>query len=140
MRGLIDEMLLLAALDRGEIATGEQADAGAAAEAVVADRRARRTWRSRDLRFVAARGLRVPVAPRLLEVVLGNLLDNALLHAGADAVVSVDVHASPAARSRSPSATPASASRPSTCRTCSSASTAPRRRARARARASASPS
>jgi signal transduction histidine kinase len=91
MRGLIDEMLLLAALDRGEIATGEHADAGAAAEAVVADRRARRTWRSRDLRFVAARGLRVPVAPRLLEVVLGNLLDNALLHAGADAVVSVDV-------------------------------------------------
>jgi signal transduction histidine kinase len=91
MRGLIDEMLLLAALDRGEIATGEHADAGAAAEAVVGDRRARRTWRSRDLRFVAARGLRVPVAPRLLEVVLGNLLDNALLHAGADAVVSVDV-------------------------------------------------
>ena len=84
MRGLIDEMLLLAALDRGEIATGEHADAGAAAEAVVADRRARRTWRSRDLRFVAARGLRVPVAPRLLEVVLGNLLDNALLHAGAE--------------------------------------------------------
>ena len=33
MRGLIDEMLLLAALDRGEIATGEHADAGAAAEA-----------------------------------------------------------------------------------------------------------
>lgn len=91
MRGLIDEMLLLAALDRGEIASGEHADAGAAAEAVVADRRARRTWRSRDLRFVAGRGLRVPVAPRLLEVVLGNLLDNALLHAGADAVVSVDV-------------------------------------------------
>jgi signal transduction histidine kinase len=91
MRGLIDEMLLLAALDRGESATGEHADAGAAAEAVVADRRARRTWRSRDLRFVAARGLRVPVAPRLLEVVLGNLLDNALLHAGGDAVVSVGV-------------------------------------------------
>jgi signal transduction histidine kinase len=91
MGRLIDEMLLLAALDRGETATGEHADAGAAAEAVVADRRARRTWRSRDLRFVAARGLRVPVAPRLLEVVLGNLLDNALLHAGADAVVSVDV-------------------------------------------------
>jgi two-component system phosphate regulon sensor histidine kinase PhoR len=91
MRGLIDEMLLLAALDRGEIVAGENADAGAAAEAVVADRRARRTWRSRDLQFVAARGLRVPVAPRLLEVVLGNLLDNALLHAGADAVVSVAV-------------------------------------------------
>jgi two-component system phosphate regulon sensor histidine kinase PhoR len=91
MRGLIDEMLLLAALDRGEIVSGEQADAGAAAEAVVADRRARRSWRSRDLQFVATRGLRVPVAPRLLEVVLGNLLDNALLHAGPVAVVSVAV-------------------------------------------------
>jgi signal transduction histidine kinase len=93
MRGLIDEMLLLAALDRGEIPSGDQADAGAAAEAVVADRRARRTWRNRDLRFVAARAQRVAVAPRLLEVVLGNLLDNALLHAGEDARVSVEVRA-----------------------------------------------
>jgi len=91
MRGLIDEMLLLAALDRGEIPTGDQADAGAAAEAVVADRRARRAWRNRDLRFMATRAQRVAVAPRLLEVVLGNLLDNALLHAGDDAIVSVDV-------------------------------------------------
>lgn len=91
MRGLIDDMLMLAALDRGEIATGEHADAGAAAEAVVADRRARRTWRGRDLQFVAVRGLRVQIAPRLLEVVIGNLLDNALLHAGPDAMVTVAV-------------------------------------------------
>jgi two-component system phosphate regulon sensor histidine kinase PhoR len=91
MRGLIDEMLLLAALDRGEIPTGDQADAGAAAEPVVADRRARRAWRNRELRFMAARAQRVAVAPRLLEVVLGNLLDNALFHAGDDAIVSVDV-------------------------------------------------
>ena len=59
MRGLIDEMLLLAALDRGEIPSGDQADAGAAAEAVVADRRARRAWRNRDLRFMATRAQRV---------------------------------------------------------------------------------
>ena len=91
MRGLIDEMLLLAALDRGETPTGDLADAGRAAEAVVADRRARRAWRNRDLRFIATRAQRVAVAPRLLEVVLGNLLDNALLHAGDAAVVSVDV-------------------------------------------------
>jgi len=91
MRGLIDEMLLLAALDRGETPTGDVADAGRAAEAVVADRRARRAWRGRDLRFMATRAQRVAVAPRLLEVVLGNLLDNALLHAGDTAVVSVDV-------------------------------------------------
>ena len=140
MRGLIDEMLLLAALDRGEIRQPATRPTPAPPP--------RRWWptaaraargASRDLRFVATRASASPVAPRLLEVVLGNLLDNALLHAGDGARSCPSTcDALGPATSRSPSATPASASRPSTCRTCSSASTAPRRRAPARAPASAS--
>jgi signal transduction histidine kinase len=92
MRRLIDEMLLLAALDRGETAsTVETCDAGGIAEAVIADRRARRTARDRGLSVTADRGKRVPVPARLLEVVLGNIVDNALRHAGPDARVDVTV-------------------------------------------------
>jgi signal transduction histidine kinase len=91
MRRLIDDMLLLAALDGGVAGGGETADAGAAAEAVVGDRLARRSGRGRDLRAEAARGLRVAVPRRLLETVVGNLVDNALRHAGPQAAVRVDV-------------------------------------------------
>ncbi len=91
MRRLIDDMLLLAALDSGAIGGGQTADAGASAEAVVGDRLARRPGRGRDLRTLAERGLRVAVPARLLETMIGNLVDNALRHAGADAIVRVDV-------------------------------------------------
>jgi len=93
MRVLIDEMLLLAALDRGEIsAAGASSDAALIAEQVVADRAARRVGRGRALSVEATRGLIVPVAPRLLEVVIGNIVDNALSHGGEGAAVAVTVH------------------------------------------------
>jgi len=92
MRRLVDEMLLLASLDRGKAAVAEGvSDAGRIAEDVVADRRSRRAQRNRALAVVAAHGLSVGVAPRLLEVVIGNLVDNALRHAGGDATVDVSV-------------------------------------------------
>ncbi len=92
MRRLIDEMLLLAALDQGEATlSAETADPGAIAEAVIADARARRTGRGRRLEVDAVSGLRVAIAGRLLEVVIGNLVDNALRHGGPDAVVTVSV-------------------------------------------------
>jgi two-component system, OmpR family, phosphate regulon sensor histidine kinase PhoR len=92
LRRLIDEMLLLAALDRGEVmVSDETADAGASAEAVIADRGARRASRKRALSVDATRGLSVPLPARLLEVVIGNLVDNALRHAGPDAAVFVSV-------------------------------------------------
>ncbi len=47
--------------------------------------------RGRDLDVQAASAASVQVAPRLLEVVIGNLVDNALRHAGADASVTVTV-------------------------------------------------
>ena len=125
MRGLIDEMLLLAALDRGESATGEQADAGAIAEAVVADRarppdvagprpavrrRARACacpWRRACSRWCSATCSTTrcctPAPTRSVSVAVG-----ARRQRGRD-------------RGRT---TPASASHPSTCRTSSSASTA----------------
>ena len=92
MRRLVDEMLLLASLDRGKAAVAEGvSDAGRIAEDVVADRRSRRAQRNRELEVEAAHGLSVGVAPRLLEVVIGNLVDNALRHAGGDATVGVSV-------------------------------------------------
>jgi two-component system, OmpR family, phosphate regulon sensor histidine kinase PhoR len=94
MRRLIDEMLLLAALDRGEVVpSNETADPGAIADAVIADARARRTGRGRRLEADVVPGLRVAIAGRLLQVVIGNLVDNALRHGGPDATVTVVVRA-----------------------------------------------
>ncbi len=91
MRRLIDEMLMLAALDRGGIAGVDgRCDAGVVAEQAVDAARERPAARGRSIRLAASHGLIVPVSGKLLEVVIGNLVDNALVHAGADA--EVDVH------------------------------------------------
>jgi signal transduction histidine kinase len=90
MRRLIDEMLLLAALDRGRTAVGGGvADLADLAGRIVDEARTRRIGRGREIHFSADGALDVPVAPRLLEVVVRNLIDNALLHGGGDAVVDV---------------------------------------------------
>jgi signal transduction histidine kinase len=92
MRELVDEMLLLAALDRGQAALSEgDCDASAVAERVVAARVARARQSGMTLRVDAAPGLRVPVGEQLLEVVIGNVVDNALKYAGEGAEVEVDV-------------------------------------------------
>ena len=91
MRELVDEMLLLAALDRGEAALQEgETDAAECARGVVASRAARARASGVALELRAAPDLLVPISQRLLEVVLGNLLDNAIKHAGAGAHVVVE--------------------------------------------------
>jgi two-component system phosphate regulon sensor histidine kinase PhoR len=92
MRELVDEMLLLAALDRGQAALSEgDCDASAVAEQVVASRVARARQNGMMLRVDAAPGLRVPIGEQLLEVVIGNVVDNALKYAGEGAEVEVGV-------------------------------------------------
>ena len=92
MRRLIDEMLLLAALDRGRLAVADGvADACAMAAHVVADARQRRIGRGREITLTAPGEIDVPVAALLYEVVIHNLVDNALIHGGPDARVDVTV-------------------------------------------------
>ncbi len=92
MRELVDEMLLLAALDRGQAALSEgDCDASAVAERVVTSRVVRARQSGMTLRVDAAAGLRVPIGEQLLEVVIGNVVDNALKYAGSGAEVEVGV-------------------------------------------------
>ena len=92
MRRLIDEMLLLAALDRGRLAVADGiADACAIAAHVVADARQRRIGRGREITLTAPGEADVPVAARLYEVVIQNLVDNALIHGGPEAHVDITV-------------------------------------------------
>jgi signal transduction histidine kinase len=92
MRQLVDEMLLLAALDRGEAALAEgDCDASAVADRVVTARVARAGQNGMVLRADTVPGLRVPIGEQLLEVVIGNVVDNALKYAGAGAEVEVAV-------------------------------------------------
>ena len=90
MRQLIDEMLLLAALDRGEAAlTASEADAAEVVRGVVAARAGRARERGMHLEASVSPGLNVQVPERLLEVVLGNVVDNAINYAGDGASVEV---------------------------------------------------
>jgi signal transduction histidine kinase len=92
MRELIDGMLMLAALDRGQAALAEgESDAGEVAARVIETRRARAAASGMALRSSIVPGLLVPVAEALLEVVIGNVIDNAIRHAGAGATVTVAV-------------------------------------------------
>ena len=92
IRTLIDEMLLLAALDRGRLAVaGGTVDASVLTRQVVEDARQRRSGRGRDVEASIEDGVEVPVAARLYEAVVQNLVDNALVHAGPDAAVRVEL-------------------------------------------------
>ena len=93
MRELVDEMLLLAALDRGQAALSEgDCDASAVAERVVAARVARGAAERDDPAHRRSRRVsRVPIGEQLLEVVIGNVVDNALKYAGEGAEVEVHV-------------------------------------------------
>ena len=94
IRRLIDEMLLLAALDRGRLAVADGlVDAAEATQRVVEDARQRRIGRGREIAVDVEPDLDVPVAARLYEVVVQNLVDNALIHGGAEAAVRVSLRA-----------------------------------------------
>ena len=90
MRRLIDEMLLLAALDRGRLAVADGVvDASSTTLKIVEEVRQRRISRGRVISSEIADDIELPVAARLFEVVVQNLIDNALIHGGADASVMV---------------------------------------------------
>lgn len=90
IRKLIDEMLLLAALDRGRLAVADGVvDGSGVVRRVVDDALQRRIGRGREIRVEVEDGIEIPVAARLFEVVVQNLVDNALIHGGADAAVVV---------------------------------------------------
>ena len=90
MRRLIDEMLLLAALDRGRLAVADGvADLAGVVRGVVDDARGRRLGRGRVIRVAVPDSVEVPVAVRLCEVVVQNLVDNALIHGGQGAAVDI---------------------------------------------------
>lgn len=93
IRKLIDEMLLLAALDRGRLAVADGVvDGSGVVRRVVDDALQRRIGRGREIRVEVEDGIEIPVAARLFEVVVQNLVDNALIHGGADAAVVVRLH------------------------------------------------
>lgn len=92
MRRLIDEMLLLAALDRGRLAVADGiVDACEISARVVVDARQRRIGRGREITLSAPGQVDVPVSSRLFEVVVQNLVNNALIHGGPNARVDVTV-------------------------------------------------
>ncbi|MGI9116077.1 MAG: sensor histidine kinase [Gaiellales bacterium] len=92
IRKLIDEMLLLAALDRGRLAVQDGfVDAAATTRRIVEEARTRRIGRGHELRVSVPTGLELPVAARLFEVVVQNLVDNALIHGGEGAAVDVSL-------------------------------------------------
>ena len=92
IRKLIDEMLLLAALDRGRLAVADGVvDGCAVTRRVVDEARQRRVGRGHELRVSAPGDLEIPVAARLFEVVVQNLVDNALIHGGDGASVEVEL-------------------------------------------------
>lgn len=93
IRKLIDEMLLLAALDRGRLAVADGVvDAAGVTRRIVEEARQRRIGRGHLIHVDAPGEIDVPVAARLYEVVVQNLVDNALIHSGEGSEVSVGLH------------------------------------------------
>jgi signal transduction histidine kinase len=90
MRRLIEDMILLVRLESHELAaSSEQAEVEPAVEACVERHTAAAAERSMTLVAVANRGLVAAIAPRLLDAVLDNLVENAVRHAGAGERVEV---------------------------------------------------
>ena len=136
MRELIEDMMLLARLESEGPADGELADVTAAVDDC---RRATRRRRAARLGLTAGRatpprGIVTVVPRRLVDVVLDNLVENAIRHAGEGADVDV-TRPRPGRGGRAVEVADTGAGiPPSTCRGCSSASTASRARAPAPAR------
>ena len=90
MRQLIEEMVLLVQLESGELTgIGERADVDHAVHECVARHQAAADTNGMTITSQTTRGLVAAVLPRLLDVVLDNLVANAITHAGAGTTVSV---------------------------------------------------
>jgi signal transduction histidine kinase len=83
MRQLIEDMILLVRLESHELGDkDEQTDVTTAVEACVARHTAAARTASMSLGTAVTRGLVAAVAPRLVDAVLDNLVENAIHHAG----------------------------------------------------------
>ena len=83
MRQLIEDMILLVRLESHELPDkDEQTDVTTAVEACVARHTAAARAASMSLGTAVTRGLVAAVAPRLVDAVLDNLVENAIRHAG----------------------------------------------------------
>jgi len=83
MRQLIEDMILLVRLESHEIGDkDEQTDVTTAVEACVVRHTAAARSASMSLGTAVTRGLVAAVAPRLVDAVLDNLVENAIHHAG----------------------------------------------------------
>jgi len=91
MRELIEDMMLLARLEAEGIAGGERTDLEDAVTAAIERHGDVAAAAGMTLAGGASPGLAAGVPRRLVDVVLDNLIENALRHAGEDA--SVEVHA-----------------------------------------------
>ena len=90
MRQLIEEMVLLVQLESGELTgIGERADVDRAVVECVARHAAAAEANGMTIRPQTTRGLVAAVLPRLLDVVLDNLVANAITHAGHGTTVRV---------------------------------------------------
>jgi len=90
MRELIDDMILLVRLESHELTgAGERCDLTAAVEAAVERHAEAAVARGMTLTASATRGLLAAVTARLVDVVLDNLIANAIRHAGDGAHVEV---------------------------------------------------
>ena len=82
MRQLIEDMILLVRLEATSSDKDEQTDVTTAVEACVARHTAPARDASMSLGTAVTRGLVAAVAPRLVDAVLDNLVENAIHHAG----------------------------------------------------------
>jgi two-component system sensor histidine kinase SenX3 len=90
MRELIDDMILLVRLESHELTgAGERCDLTAAVNSAVERHAAAAVASRMTLTASATRGLLAVVTPRLVDVVLDNLIANAIRHAGEGAHVEV---------------------------------------------------
>ena len=91
MRQLIEEMVLLVQLESGELGgIGERADVDRAVDDCVARHAAAARANGMRIESQTTRGLVAAVLPRLLDVVLDNLVGNAITHAGNGSTISVN--------------------------------------------------
>ena len=128
MRQLIEEMLLLVQLESGELTgIGERADVDHAVHECVARHQAAADTNGMTITSQTTRGLVAAVLPRLLDVVLDNLVANAITHAGPGTTVSVGARGLAGAVELWVQDN-GGGIRPSTWRGCSNASTASRER------------
>ncbi len=90
MRQLIEEMVLLVQLESGELGgIGERADVDRAVEECVARHAASAAAHDMHIDSQTTRGLVAAVLPRLLDVVLDNLVGNAITYSGNGTTVRV---------------------------------------------------